>query len=72
MSNPQLSSYSGFNLWSRYEEVGILLDSNNLWFWYIKDKNGIYTYPEQYFEYASDAEQDLITFLKNYERFRNG
>lgn len=64
--------YSGFNLWNFFDEIGILLDNNNMWFWSLKDIHNKYSCSEQYFKSAADAEQDLITFLKNYEGFRNG
>jgi len=65
MSNQQLSLFSDSNCKIRIEwdEVG--------WRWYIM-KPGSTTQSGDVYHSAADAEQDLITFLKNYEGFRNG
>ena len=42
------------------------------WFWRVKPIDDIHKFSDKYFKSAADAEQDLITFLKNYEGLRNG
>jgi len=64
MSNQQQNLYSDFNTCRiEYEDDG--------WVW-ITIKGSLLHTSNRYFRNAADAEQDLITFLKNYERFRNG
>ena len=83
MSNPQQSLYSDSNFWKKARElftteVGIKADVHGNWYWVCerpkrdyKDHEGFHWSPNS-FPTAKDAEQDLITFLKNYEGFRNG
>lgn len=72
MSDQQLNSCLDSNFWKKVEQVTIRLALNGEWFWRVVDKEGKALFSNAYFKYAADAEQDLITFLKNYEGFRNG
>jgi len=72
MSDQQPSSYLGSDFWKKISEVLILLALTGKWFWRVKSIDKGYIFSDKYFKSAADAEQDLITFLKNYEGFRNG
>ena len=72
MSNQQLNSYLGSNFWKKISEVSIMLAIGGKWFWRVKPIDDVWKFSDDYFRSAADAEQDLITFLKNYEGFRNG
>lgn len=65
MLDQQLSLFSDSNYKIRIEwdEVG--------WRWYVM-KPGSTLQSGDVYHSAADAEQDLITFLKNYEGLRNG
>lgn len=65
MLDPQLSLFSDSNykIKIEWDEVG--------WRWYVTE-SGSTTQSGDVYRSAADAEQDLITFLKNYEGFRNG
>ena len=71
-SNQQLNSYLGSNFWKVFSGVVISLALNGQWFWRVEPRSGEWKFSDNYFKSAADAEQDLITFLKNYEGFRNG
>lgn len=72
MSDQQQNSYLGSDFWKKISEVVILLALTGKWFWRVKPRDRGYIFSDSYFRSAADAEQDLITFLKNYEGFRNG
>ena len=64
MSNRQQNLYSGFDTCRiEYEDNG--------WVWIVVKESLLHT-SDRYFKSAADAEQALITFLKNYEGLRNG
>lgn len=65
MSDQQQNSYLGFEFWKKVSEVTIRLALNGTWFWRVTDTNNVAHFSQRYFQYAADAEQDLITFLKN-------
>lgn len=56
-------SDSNYKVRIEWDEVG--------WRWYVI-KPGSTLQSGDVYHSAADAEQDLITFLKNYEGFRNG
>lgn len=58
--------YSGFK--PETDIIRIKLNEDGTWNWIISFKS----LSSITFKSAADAEQDLITFLKNYEGFRNG
>lgn len=72
MLDQQLNSYLGSNFWKKISEVSIMLAIGGQWFWRVRLQDDAYKFSDKYFKSAADAEQDLITFLKNYEGFRNG
>lgn len=72
MSNQQLGSYLGSNFWRIFRNVDIKLSVDGTWFWSVEPRDSFLKVSDIYFKSAADAEQDLITFLKNYEGFRNG
>jgi hypothetical protein len=43
----------------------MVLELNGTWYWEVRYLNGEYKYSDNYYKSAADAEQDLITFLKN-------
>lgn len=65
MSDQQLNSYLGSNFWKIVSEVSIMLAIGGKWFWRVKPRDGALEFSDKYFRSAADAEQDLITFLKN-------
>lgn len=65
MSNQQQNSYLGFNFWKKIESVTISLSLTGTWYWKVVDREGKASFSPKLFQYASDAEQDLITYLKN-------
>lgn len=65
MSDQPPNSYLGFEFWNKIQEVTIQLALTGVWFWKVIDKQREIYFSDKYFQYASDAEQDLITFLKN-------
>lgn len=71
MSDQQPNSYLGSNFRDIISEVAIMLAITK-WYWRIKPVDKKCIFSDNYFNSAADAEQDLITFLKNYEGFRNG
>ena len=83
MSNQQQSLCSDSNFWKKardyfISEVAIKVDKNGNWYWLcerpkkdFRDQDSFFWSPTS-FPTAKDAEQDLITFLKNYEGLRNG
>ena len=75
MSDQQQNLCSDSNFWKKAkrffeDEIAIKIDKNDTWFWVCKGY--IRFYRRNGFKSAADAEQNLITFLKNYEGFRNG
>lgn len=72
MLDQQVSSYLGSDFWKKISEVSIMLAIGGQWFWRVRPQDDAYKFSDNYFKSAADAEQDLITFLKNYEGFRNG
>ena len=57
--------YSGFDrICIEYSKSG--------WYWWVEKQEHCEISIPRFFKSAADAEQDLITFLKNYEGFRNG
>lgn len=66
MLNQQQSSSLGFK--PETDFIRIKLNEDGTWNWIISFKS----LKSITFKSAADAEQDLITFLKNYEGFRNG
>lgn len=67
MSNQQQSLYSDFK--KIFSSISIVIGKKG-WYWLCEGENSYWS--EDYFNSAADAEQNLITFLKNYEGFRNG
>lgn len=65
MSDQQLNSYLGSNFWKIVSEVSIMLAIGGKWFWRVEPRDGALEFSDKYFISAADAEQDLITFLKN-------
>jgi hypothetical protein len=65
MSNPQQSLYSDSKIRKKFEDIQIVLELNGTWYWEVRYLNGEYKYSDNYYKNAADAEQDLITFLKN-------
>jgi len=59
------------NLYLDFDRICIEYSKNG-WFWWVEKDNHTSSSIDRYFKSAADAEQDLITFLKNYEGFRNG
>lgn len=72
MSDQQLNSYLGSNFWKVFSEVTLSLALNGQWFWRAKLRDSECKFSDKYFKSAANAEQDLITFLKNHEGLRNG
>lgn len=66
MSNQQQSLYSDFE---KIFYISIIIGKKG-WYWLCEGEDSYRS--EDYFNSAADAEQNLITFLKNYEGFRNG
>ena len=67
MLDQQQSLYSNFK--KIFSSISIVLGKEG-WYWLCEGENSYWS--EDYFNNATDAEQALITFLKNYEGFRNG
>ena len=72
MSDQRQSLYSDSKIRKEFEDIQIVLEIDGTWYWEVRYFDGKYKYSDNYYKSAADAEQDLITFLKNYEGFRNG
>jgi hypothetical protein len=70
MSNPQQNLYLDSK--KVFSSISILVSKDGRWYWLCEGGRKNSYWSEDYFNSAADAEQDLITFLKNYERLRNG
>jgi hypothetical protein len=70
MSNPQQNLYLDFK--NTFSSISITVSKDGRWYWLCEGGRKNSYWSENYFNSAADAEQDLITFLKNYEGFRNG
>ena len=65
MSDQQVNSYLDSDFWKKISEVSIMLAIGGKWFWRVLPIDNEYKFSDDYFKSAADAEQDLITFLKN-------
>ena len=70
MSNQQQNLYLDFK--NTFSSISIVVSKDGRWYWLCEGGRKNSYWSENYFNSAADAEQDLITFLKNYEGFRNG
>lgn len=69
MLNQHQSLYLDFK--KIFSSISIVIGKEG-WYWLCEGGRKNSYWSEDYFNSAADAEQNLITFLKNYERLRNG